>query len=97
MNSRIVTYCEQDLRGKVVRCQVFPSGGENRFSRTVVRLDDGRAYAFIEGMMGTRVFRMEAYANDSNSYYGNDNTGWYWKWKGTDRGVKLTNLYGMEF
>lgn len=97
VNSRIASYCESDLHGLIVRCQAFPSGGENRIGRTVVQLDDGRAYAFIEGMMGTRVFRLEAYADDTNSYFGFDETGWYWKWKGTDRDVEITNLHGREF
>ena len=97
ISSRIVTYCERDLCGMMVRCQAFPSGGENRIGRTVVQLDDGRAYAFIEGMMGTRVLRLEAYADENNSYFGFDDTGWYWRWKCNDRDVILTNLHGNEF
>ena len=46
-----------------------------------MELEDGRAYAIVNGIMGPRIFRMEAYADDSNSYFGCDETGWYWRWK----------------
>ena len=97
ISSRIIASCERDFCGRVVRCQAFPSGGKNRISRTVVQMDDGRAYAFIEGMMGTRVFRLEAYADETNSYFEFDDNGWYWRWKSTDRNVELTNLGGYEW
>ena len=46
--------------------------------------------------MGPRGYRMEAYADDSNSYFGADGSGWYWRWKETDRDVGLKNLGGVQ-
>ena len=99
MSPRMAAFFENRLHGRVVRCQVFPSkGGDNHnISRAAVELEDGRAYAIVDGIMGPRIFRMEAYADDSNSYFGCDETSWYWRWKGTDREVELKNLGGVEW
>lgn len=99
MSPKLALFFEERLDGKVVRCQVFPGmAPENhRVNRTVVELEDGRAYAIVDGIMGPRIYRMEAYADDSNSYFGCDDTGWYWKWKGSNKNVELTNLGGVEW
>ncbi len=67
------------------------------FYRAAIELEDGRAYAIVDGVMGPRIFRMEAYADDSNSYFGCDETSWYWRWKGSDKEVELKNLGGVEW
>ena len=99
MSPALAEFFEDRLHSRVVRCQVFPAkGGDNHYiSRAAVELEDGRAYAIVDGIMGPRIFRMEAYADDSNSYFGCDETSWYWRWKGTDREVELKNLGGVEW
>ena len=37
------------------------------------------------------------YADNNNSNFGSDETSWYWRWKGTDRDIKLMNLGGAEW
>ena len=90
-------YFSRRLNGLVVRCQVFPQSESHRISRAVLGLEDGRAYAIVEGIMGPRIFQLEAYADDSNSEFGYDNNGWYWRWKGSGRPVKLKNLGGCSW
>ena len=70
---------EDQLDGRVVRCQVFPASDiENHsIARAAIELEDGRAYAIVNGILGPRFFQMEAYADDSNSYFGCDETSWY--------------------
>ena len=99
MSPRLAAFFEERLSGRVVRCQVFPSySGENHnICRVAVELEDGRAYAIVDGIMGPRIFRMEAYADNSNSYFGCDETSWYWRWKGSDKDVELKNLGGVEW
>ncbi len=99
MSPRLAAFFEEQLNGRVVRCQVFPAkGSENHhISRAAVELEDGRAYAIIDGIMGPRIYRMEAYADDSNSYFGQDTTSWYWRWKGSDKDVELRNLGGVSW
>ena len=79
LSPRLVSFFENRLKGRIVRCQVFPSGSdENRnISRAAFELEDGRAYAIIDGIMGPRIYRMEAYADDSNSFFTCDETGWF--------------------
>ena len=99
MSPRLAEFFEERMRGRVVRCQVFPAKGEgnHNIARAAVELDDGRAYAIVDGIMGPRIFRMEAYADDSNSYFDDGESGWYWRWKATDREVELENLGGVEW
>ena len=97
MSPRMAAFFENRLHGRVVRCQVFPARNNHNISRAAIELEDGRAYAIVNGIMGPRIFRMEAYADDSNSYFGCDESGWYWRWKGTDRSVELKNLGGVEW
>lgn len=40
---------------------------------------------------------MEAYADDSNSYFTFDDTGWHWRWKGSDRDVRMKDLGGVDW
>ena len=61
----------------------------------IVKLEDGRAYAIIDGIMGPRIYRMEAFADDRSSYFGHDESGWFWRWKDTGREVELKNLGGV--
>jgi len=99
MTPRLAAFFENHLDGRVVRCQVFPGKFEenHNINRAVIELEDGRAYAIVDGIMGPRIFRMEAYADDSNSYFGVDSTSWYWRWKGSDKEVELKNLGGVEW
>ena len=99
ITSRLVIFFEERLNGRVVRCQTFPArrADNHNISRAVVELDDGRAYGIVNGIMGPRIFRLEAYADDSNSYFGCDDTSWYWRWKGSDKEVERENLGGVEW
>ena len=99
MTPRLLSLFNNRLHGQVIRCQVFPGMAESNHNvaRVVVELEDGRAYAIVEGALGPRIFRMEAYADDSNSYFGYDDSGWYWRWKGSDKPVELKNLGGVDW
>ena len=97
MTPQLAKAIEEDLVGRIVRCQVFPGKGQDRHKRVVFELEDGRAYAIMDGPLGPRIMQLEAYADDSNSYTGYDETSWYWRWKGSDRPVEWKFLGGAEW